>query len=104
MRGFPAQFATKQDYLNCLSLYPEETKAALSRLLADRYTWNETKELDAEKDGSNDKTHRVIAQEKTDEKTGEKTTCYVQLEKFEDENAALFRLGFTVKEVNKLIA
>jgi hypothetical protein len=102
MRGFPAQFATKQDYFNCLTLYPEETKAALSRLLADRYTWEKTKELDAVTDGITDETHRVIAQKKTDEETGEK--AYVQLEKVEDKNAALFRLGFTAGEVQKLIA
>ena len=33
MRGFPKYLNTKQDYLNCLTDYPKETKAALQELL-----------------------------------------------------------------------
>lgn len=104
MRGFPTSFATKQDYLNSLSMYPEQTKVELRRLLADRYVWVQTGELTDQSKGKTDSTHTVIEQEKTDEKTGEKVVSYAQLEKKEDENAALFRIGFTVKEVQKLIA
>lgn len=103
MRGFPTVFATKQDYINCMAMYPEETKRALRRLLADRFNWEKVKELSSKSKGKEDSTHAIIAQERTDEKTGEKTEYFVQLEKKEDSNARLFQLGFTVKEVESLI-
>lgn len=104
MRGFPKGFATKQDVLNSLSAYPEQTKAELKRLAADRFVWEKTKELESESKGINDDTHIVSKEERTDEKTGERTTVFVQLELKEDSNAVIFRLGFTMKEVQKLIA
>ena len=61
------------------------------------------KELSSKSKGKEDSTHAIIAQERTDEKTGEKTEYFVQLEKKEDSNARLFQLGFTVKEVESLI-
>lgn len=104
MRGFPTSFATKQDYLNSLSMYPEQTKTELRRLLSDRFVWEKTKELKSESAGVTNDTHRVLETTETDEKTREVKSVFIQLEKKEDENAALFRLGFTVKEVQNLIA
>lgn len=104
MRGIPKCFATKQDYLNCLELFPEKTKVELKRLLAERFYWKKTKELNSVDDGVSDETHCVTEEKATDEKTGEDTMRYSQLEWCENPNAAMFRLGFTVKELKKLVS
>lgn len=104
MRGFPQFFATKQDYMNCLGMYPEETKKALRRLFADRFNWTVTKELSDKDKGKEDETHHVEEQERINEKTGERETFFVQLVKKEDKNARVFQLGFTVEEIEKLIS
>ncbi len=103
MRGFPQTLATKQDYMNCLTMYPEETRGALRRLMADRFNWEFVKELSDKKKGKEDETHRIIEQTRKDEETGEDVIYFVQLEKKEDKNARLFQLGFTVKEVESLL-
>ncbi len=91
MRGFPKHLNSKQDYLNCLSDYPAETKAELQRLLDSRFVWQDTAII--ENEGITDDTHRVIETE--DGK--------IQQELVEDTNAEIFRLGFTVEEVEELI-
>ena len=73
---------TKQDYLNYLTVDSEETKKALQLLLDTRFIWKTTAILAANATGVNDSTHRVIG---------------------EDSNAKIFRLGFTVTEVEGLI-
>lgn len=98
MRGFPSAFATKQDYLNGISLYPEQTRDELRRLLADRFMWAEAGELEDGDEGVTDPTHFVSTREGKD--GGE---VRVQMERREDPNARLFRLGFTVKELEKLL-
>ena len=102
MRGFPQSLATKQDYLICLPIFPEETKRALRCLLHDRYNWEIVKELSDKDKGKEDETHHILAQERIDE-YGKKTVYYVQLEKKEDKNARIFQLGFAVKEIEALI-
>ena len=64
---------TKQDYLNYLTINPQKAKEELQLLLDLRYTWSNIQVL-LSKDG-------VI----------------------EDENAKIFRIGFSVKEVEDLI-
>ena len=54
MRGFPQTLATKQDYMNCLTMYPKETRGALRRLMADRFNWEFVKELSDKKKGKED--------------------------------------------------
>jgi hypothetical protein len=98
MRGFPSAFATKQDYLNGISLYPEQTRDELRRLLADRFMWAESGVLADGEDGVTDSTHCVSSREGKD--GGE---VRIQMERREDPNARLFRLGFTVKELEKLL-
>ena len=102
MRGFPQSLATKQDCLNCLPIFPEETKRALRCLLADRYNWEIIKELSDRSKGKENETHHILAQERI-AGDGKKTVYYVQLEKKEDKNARIFQLGFTVKEIESLI-
>ena len=91
MRGFPKYLNTKQDYLNCLTDYPKEIKAALQELLDGRFIWRATGII--ENEGLTDDTHRVVD-------TGEEK---IQEELIEDERAEIFRLGFTVKEVEEML-
>ena len=102
MRGCPRTFATKQDYLNGIETYPEETKAELRRLIASRFEFVQTGELTDGEDGIVDDTHQVVTRQETDGETGKTVEKRVQLEMRENENARLFRLGFTVEEAQKL--
>lgn len=101
MRGFPKSFATKQDYLNCLPLYPEETKLALRSLYADRFKWGNPKELKEGDEGVVDVDHLVSSEER--EVEGEIVFVRIQYERIEDENAAYIRLGFSEDEILNLI-
>lgn len=84
---------TKQDYLNYLIQSPKEAKEELQQLLNLRYVWSDIQIL-LSKDGFiEDDTHRII------ENDGE----YLYQKYIEDKNAKLFRIGFTVKEVEDLI-
>lgn len=102
MRGCPRTFATKQDYLNGIATYPEETKAELRRLIAGRFEYVPTGELADGEDGIVDDTHQVVTQQETDPETGKTVERRVQLEMRESGNARLFRLGFTVEEAEML--
>lgn len=93
MRGFPKRINTKQDYINLLVDYPAETKQELQKLLDTRYFWQKTKVLAEGETGIEDDTHKIVEQD------GER----IQQEYREDSNARLFRLGFTVTEVEGLI-
>ncbi len=104
MRGCPRTFATKQDYLNGIETYPEETKAALRRLIAGRFEFVPTGELAEGEEGIEDENHQIVTSTETDPKTGEQLTKRIQLEKRESENARLFRLGFSLKEAQDLVA
>lgn len=93
MRGFPKYLNSKQDYLNCLADFEQETKAELQRLLDSRFIWVDTAILETEESGQTDDTHRIVKAE--DE--------FIQQELIEDANSELVRLGFTVEEVEGLI-
>lgn len=93
MIDFPETLNTKQDYLNCLELYPQKTKEKLLELVNNRYSWLDTRILTDGEIGISDETHRVIECE--DEK--------IQQEYKEDENSRIFQLGFSIEEVETLI-
>lgn len=84
---------TKQDYLNFLTVQPEATKKELQLLLKTRFVWKITGILAANAAGVIDDTHRV---------TGEEPER-LQQELVEDENAKIFRIGFTVAEVEEIL-
>jgi hypothetical protein len=119
MKGFPKYFNIKQDVFNALAVYPEETKAYLQKLLDERFNWlpaktekqdfyidgkamsfNSAKKMSKGEIAVIDDTHREV--EIKDDRTKEVTERY-QEEYKEDPNCKLFRLGFTVKEVQELI-
>lgn len=85
---------TKQDYINLLGINPTVAKQELQYLLDNRYAWFNTMVMD-EKDTSlvEDETHRFI----------EEDDGFLYQEYYEDSNAKIFRIGFTVAEVEELI-
>ncbi len=124
MRGFPKIFCTKQDYLNVLAdpELAEEGKARLRGLADDRFIWadsgkvftpaeipagatedeeNEIIAANAERRAEldNGETSRLINTAEQDEP--EKWSIF---EKVEDTNAEVFRIGFTLDEINELTA
>lgn len=84
---------TKSDYLNYLTIKPEETKQELKLLLDTRFSWKSTGILANNDTGVSDDTHRVIGEEPERQ----------QQELIEDENAKIFRIGFTVAEIEEII-
>lgn len=93
MQGFPTYLNTKQDYLNCLQDFPQETKKGLQLLLDTRFNWTQTGVLLSADAGLTDETHKVMSSE--DE--------HFQFELVEDVNARMFQLGFSVKEIEGLL-
>lgn len=110
MRGFPkyTDISTKYDVENLKSTFPKETKAFLESLMNDRFIWISLGILANKEDGVTDDTHRVVEIKETepgpseDEPTIE-VTKYSQQELVEDENARIFRMGYTVEDVEILI-
>lgn len=84
---------TKQDYLNYLTINPQKAKEELQLLLDLRFTWSNVQLLLSKDEVIEDETHRII--ENDDE--------YLYQKYIEDVNAKLFRIGFSVKEVEDLI-
>ena len=91
MRGFPKFFNTKQDVLNALQLFPEETKAYIQMILDTRNLWVQTEYVAP---GINDETHYV--------RTDEAGNVY-QMEYCDDPNGDIPRLGFTVEELEAIV-
>lgn len=101
MRGFPKELNTKQDYLNCIEKYPNETRQALQTLLDSRFSWFRVRELDDGEEAPEGDNYRVV--EEKDGMDPEAETKRILEELREDPNALLFLRGFTVEEVQELI-
>ena len=93
MRGFPRTISTKNDIQNLLQLYPDETREYLQKLLDTRFVWRSTGAITEGTAGVQDATHRVMRTESGLE----------QFELVEDANAKIFRIGFTVSEVEEML-
>lgn len=93
MKDMPKVLITKQDYLNCLEIYPEQTKVELQKLLDDRFVWKKIGEVNNGECPIIDDTHKI----------NEEEDVLCQYELVEDKYSKLFIIGFTVKEVEELI-
>ena len=93
MRGFPRTISTKIDVQNLFQLYPDETREYLQKLLDTRFVWRSTGAIAEGASGIQDATHRVMRTESGLE----------QFELVEDENAKIFRMGFSVAEVEEML-
>jgi len=100
MKGFPRTINTKQDVLNLIDDYPEQTKSFLQKLVDSKMAWVPTSKLADGDAGTTDSTHKV------DELTNENdvVTSRTQCELVEDTNGPIFRMGFaSVAEAEALI-
>ena len=104
MRGFPkyTDISTKYDVENLKLQFPKQTKKFLETLKNDRYIWVTTNELENNEDGTTDDEHRVLPVY-GDENNPETITGYIQQELQEDSNARIFRMGYSLDEVEILL-
>ena len=93
MRGFPKTISTKTDVQNLFQLYPDETREYLQKLLDTRFIWRSTGAIAEGTAGVQDATHCVMRTESGLE----------QFELVEDQNAKIFRMGFSVAEVEEML-
>ena len=101
MRGYPKHLNTKADYLYVIEQFPKEDwKKDLQDLIDSSKDWITTGEVASIAKGKTDETHRVL--EEIDEES--KTTKYLQQELQEIPTAKIFKLGFTIKEVQSYLA
>jgi hypothetical protein len=98
MRNIPKYFATKQDYINVMQLFPKtEWEPLMRQLLSERYHWVEVGVVE-EENGVNDKTHKVSV-----EHTEDGSVIFRQLELQENPTAKIFRVGYSVVEVEGVL-
>lgn len=94
MKGIPTHLNTKNDYLKIKNMFSREQWAPrFQDLLDSRFAWQPSGEVVEGDDGINDDTHQVVTQEM------DGAIIRIQMELLEDENARIFRLGFTVAEI-----
>lgn len=105
MKGKPKFLNTKQDYLNFLAMGAAENvtdadkKQALEDLLVGTEEWFAVGNIDKDA-GITDATHKVVV----NEDTTSGTVTYTQYEFKKNEGARIFQLGFTIAEVQSLLA
>ena len=100
MKGYPHHLNTKEDYMYVCANFPrEQWLPDFQALLDSTHDWFFEKHLDAKDEGIEDDTHKIVKFENTETKE----ITYDQYVFKEYNNALLFRLGFTVDEVEKLI-
>ncbi len=100
MKGVPNSLNTRCDYEYLRNNFtPADWRPRFRELLVGRYVWQISGQLAAAADGVDDDTHRV--QIEADESGTE--TIY-QMELVEDPNAVIFKLGYTVAEVERILA
>lgn len=92
---------SKNDYFYIIDHFPSEIwKPKFQALLEQRMQWLNVGKLEEGQIDKIDETHKVIKLK--DENSGEVKERY-QYEYKEDPNCRLFKLGFTVKEVEDLL-
>lgn len=100
MRGFPKVLNSKQDYENVISDfgYTAKVKRAYQGLLNTAKKYEFDKELATESDRTGPSPeYKVMTQEEEGEET------IVQYKLVDNPNGKIFRLGFTVQEVQEVI-
>ncbi len=97
MVGYPKFLNTKEDYEFVRANFPKEQwQPDFEALLNERYEWFNLGEIEGE--GVADDTHKVVEDKRDDE-----TVIRYQYEYKENENARIYRLGYTVDEVKAIL-
>lgn len=93
MRGLPKHLNTKEDYLYMKDNYARAYwEQSFQNLLDTRYNWFM---IDKE-DYKEDENHKIVHDDQED------TDTYFEYR--ENENALIYQLGFTIKEVESILA
>ena len=102
MKGKPKHLNSKEDYLYAREHYEESFwRPQFQALLDGRWCWYYVSDLESAEAGVTDDTHKVVEMTNSGE-SGE--TKYAQYELRENPTAKIFRIGFTVEEVEALMA
>lgn len=102
MKGYPKHLNTKDDYLYVKDNFPREQWVNdFQKLLDSRKDWITTGTVASVEAGVTDATHRVIPEYA---ENSAEPTSYAQQELQEIPTAKIFKLGFTVEEVQNIIA
>lgn len=102
MKGLPKTLNSKQDYLYARDNLPADYwRPEFQHLLDSRFCWYFVENLPIGKEGINDDTHKVVENHGIGE---QEETIYAQYELRENPNAKIFRIGFTVAEVEEILA
>ncbi len=97
MVGYPKFLNTKEDYEFVRANFPkEEWESDFKALLNERYEWFNLGEIEGE--GVTDDAHKVV-----EDKQDDGTVVRYQYEYKENENARIYRLGYTVEEVENIL-
>lgn len=100
MKGFPKNLNTKHDYDYVRANFPPEMWIPeYEMLLASRTVWLPTGEVVNEAAGIVDATHKVEIEQQSEKDE----IKYVQYELKENPDAKIFRLGFSVEEVESIL-
>lgn len=97
MRNFPKNINTRQDVINLLSLYPEETKAYLKRCIDGYKNFIPVSEHENRDECIKDETHDYIETESNG------AVKYIQREFKVVPGNDLDRLGITIEEAKQLL-
>lgn len=100
MKGYPHHLNSKADYLYVHDNFPRaKWLPDFQALLDSRQDWFFEKHLANKEEGIEDDTHKVVEFKETEESE----STYDQYVLKEYEGAPIFRLGFTVEELEALI-
>lgn len=98
---YPKNLNSKSDYMYARDHFPESYwRPKFQALLDSRFCWYYVEMVDSPEAGITDDTHKVV--EFND--TGDGEITYAQYELRENPTAKIFRIGFTVAEVEEILA
>lgn len=99
MKGLPKQLNSKQDYIYAKeNLNESYWKPLFQDLLDSRFNWFYEKDLDFKEQGIEDETHKIVENKEEEDKI-----TYSQYIWKENKDAKIYRIGFTVEEVQEII-
>jgi len=105
MVGYPKHLNSRADYDYVRQNFPaEQWLPSYKSLLTNTEEWFFTKNLNSKAEGIEDDTHKIIVNTTTAAEGEEAVETYAQYELRVNENAKIFRMGFTVQEVEAIIA
>lgn len=98
MKGIPAYLNAKNDYLNIKENFPSsQWQPLFQKLLDEKDSWMNTGII-SDGSGITDDTHKVVENEGVDDEIEK-----YQFEYKEDSRAKIFRLDFTVEEIQNYL-